>query len=976
MKMKHIIKATLLIGILAFVGCRKSKDIIVETAYKQNTLGSMQPIVLTDKYQQPPYQQIPLDECLLKDTLANGLTYYIYNYDQLKWKGKAYMQVIQKTGSLIEDDDCLGVAHFVEHTVFNGTKNFPENTAKEYLRRIGLPFAQDVNATTTFEYTEYHLQQVPVENKANIDTCLMILRDWAAYCSFNEESFERERKVILEENRLRLLEPNHDYYFKITNNLKYDKRFPIGSEQSIKQLTLNDVRNYYNKWYQPQNQAVVVVGDVDSLYVKDKIQEIFGELKRGDSQAPTYNFTPLKHEEPQVIITKENKLSYSGIMITYCLPTEKLPFDKNSTAWYLENYVSKDIAQTIQKRLERIKTETFLFNTVNIKTNRYRYKFDENIPFEISVTFDKENWQKALAAIVCELEKINRYGWTQKELNKCIPEPVELLSGRMTDSVDFSQKGYMVKKVQLDNIRNNFLYGNYLTSEKKSMNLEGYRMGRLNQSMEHDIFCDIDKKENITIFLMNLNDNVTEKEVLEVYNAARQSDLETEKYKYAEDPIYQLIMGDITVDAKPGKIVKKQKLDIEGCIEYKLNNGVTAIVCDAGKNTYSLLINGVRRGMMSYFNDEEAKKIRLLPQMITSQFDGMNSETENSWQNFGMFYDRYECFTFPLYTPPENWLKYLHYMLTNSNIDTIRFNKFRLNLLNTTKEPKTLISRKGSLWENFCYLQEFENRTGELSVQQIENMTLEEMSELCKKYKSNYNGSVFIIQCNYSPKKLKPLIAKYLGSLPSERNPIKMQNLKAFQLKNYDDSVYYHYYSQTPVANLMLSYIMEKNFKYNEEINVLADAFIHILRELLHNNIRLSDGSSYYFDCDYYFYTQTTSAIDLDIETTCAPDSVQPLVNRINTLIKEMSEGDIITSQHINNYINTRLNNLAPKPTYINSVNYLSNRYIDGRNYVISDPTLVKSITIPKLQAFIKDFMANSYKQKVIMLGDENGAME
>ena len=250
------------------------------------------------------------------------------------------------------------------------------------------------------------------------------------------------------------------------------------------------------------------------------------------------------------------------------------------------------------------------------------------------------------------------------------------------------------------------------------------------------------------------------------------------------------------------------------------------------------------------------------------------------------------------------------------------------------------------------------------------------MSELCKKYKSNYNGSVFIIQCNLTPNQLKPLIAKYLGSLPSERNPIKMQNLKAFQLKNYDDSVYYHYYSQTPVANLMLSYIMEKNFKYNEEINVLADAFIHILRELLHNNIRLSDGSSYYFDCDYYFYTQTTSAIDLDIETTCAPDSVQPLVNRINTLIKEMSEGDIITSQHINNYINTRLNNLAQKPTYINSVNYLSNRYIDGRNYVISDPTLVKSITIPKVQAFIKDFMANSYKQKVIMLGDENGARE
>ena len=229
-------------------------------------------------------QIIPEDTALRKGTLDNGLTYYVRRCTQ-PVPQRASFYLLVKAGSLQEKDNERGIAHFVEHMMFKGTKHFPGNDVIGFMRRNGIVFGHDSNAFTGFNTVRYILNDVPSNNMEMLDSCLLLLRDWAGDATIDPKDVEMEHNVIVEEWRSGSMAPFAKLWKDdIFNNSLYAKRLPVGDMDIVQHCSPQLVRNFYERWYQPQNQAVVVVGDFDPDAMVEGIKRLFSDMKRGKSK--------------------------------------------------------------------------------------------------------------------------------------------------------------------------------------------------------------------------------------------------------------------------------------------------------------------------------------------------------------------------------------------------------------------------------------------------------------------------------------------------------------------------------------------------------------------------------------------------------------------------------------------------------------------------------------------------------------------
>ena len=231
-------------------------------------------------------EQLPADPAVRVGKLKNGLTYYIrYNSEPEK---KVNFYIAQKVGSIQEEDNQRGLAHFLEHMCFNGTKNFPGKGLINYLETIGVKFGVNLNAYTSIEETVYNINDVPVEKEGAIDSCLLILHDWADGLTLDAEEIDKERGVIHEEWRQRSNATSRmfDQVLPIAyQGEKYAYRMPIGTMEVIDNFPHKALRDYYEKWYRPDLQGIIVVGDVDVDEVEKKIKKLFGKIKKAKKPA-------------------------------------------------------------------------------------------------------------------------------------------------------------------------------------------------------------------------------------------------------------------------------------------------------------------------------------------------------------------------------------------------------------------------------------------------------------------------------------------------------------------------------------------------------------------------------------------------------------------------------------------------------------------------------------------------------------------
>ena len=298
--------------------------------------------------------QLPVDENVKMGKLENGLTYYIRHNANPAQRAEFYLAT--NVGAFQEEDDQDGLAHFLEHMCFNGTKNFPEKKLLEYLQGIGAEFGRNINASTGFEQTQYMLNNIPVTREGIIDSCLLVLHDYSHYVTCDPKEIDAERGVILEERRSRrdanwrMFERSLPYYF---GNTHMAKRTLIGGEEQLKTFKPESLVNFYRKWYNPDMQAVVVVGDVDVAAVEKKIKDLFGSIP-----APaTPTVKPLikipSNKEPQVGVITDPEASAS--MVELIWRGDAMPKEMASTdAAFVVDVVKSVIGNVFSERMQAI----------------------------------------------------------------------------------------------------------------------------------------------------------------------------------------------------------------------------------------------------------------------------------------------------------------------------------------------------------------------------------------------------------------------------------------------------------------------------------------------------------------------------------------------------------------------------------------------------------------------------------------------
>ncbi|MDE6453730.1 MAG: insulinase family protein, partial [Muribaculaceae bacterium] len=304
--------------------------------------------------QMPELPQMPVDSAVVTGRLDNGLTYYIRHNETPK--GQADFYIAQKVGSVLEEDNQRGLAHFLEHMCFNGTENFPGNTLIDWLESVGVKFGYNLNAYTSVDETVYNISSVPVARESVQDSCLLILHDWANALLLDTEEINKERGVIHEEWRrsnvgqMRILEQLLPTIFP---DNRYGHRLPIGIMEVVDNFDPQVLRDYYHKWYRPDQQGIIVVGDIDPVRIEAKIKEMFSGIKMPENAAERVYFDVPDNEGTIYAIGKD-KEQPAGVFLMF-FKGDKLPKEmRNTPMYYQMHYMTELISSMLNNRLDEV----------------------------------------------------------------------------------------------------------------------------------------------------------------------------------------------------------------------------------------------------------------------------------------------------------------------------------------------------------------------------------------------------------------------------------------------------------------------------------------------------------------------------------------------------------------------------------------------------------------------------------------------
>ena len=368
--------------------------------------------------------QLPQDPDVKKGTLKNGLTYYIRH--NAKEPGLADFYIAQRVGSILEEPRQRGLAHFLEHMAFNGTKNFPGKGKKlgivPWCETIGVKFGANLNAYTSVDQTVYHIGSAPLKREGILDSCLLVLHDWSHYILLEDKEIDKERGVIHEEWRTRragmaMQRMMEDVMPTIYKGSKYEDCMPIGSMDVVDNFPYKDLRDYYQKWYRPDLQAVVVVGDVDVDKVERKIKKLFGSIPLPKNRAERIYY-PVADNDTMIVAIQRDKEQPIVLAHLYMKHDPAPDEEKNTEAYLRDDYVGDLISSMFNDRLAEIRQQAdppFMSATGRMGSffvSRTKEAFSMNISCK------QDNILGGIISGVGALERARQHGFTATELER------------------------------------------------------------------------------------------------------------------------------------------------------------------------------------------------------------------------------------------------------------------------------------------------------------------------------------------------------------------------------------------------------------------------------------------------------------------------------------------------------------------------------------------------------------------------------
>jgi zinc protease len=533
---------------------------------------------------------LPVDPAVRIGTLPNGLTYYIRENSQPE--NRAELRLVVNAGSVLEDDDQQGLAHFLEHMAFNGTKNFKKQEIVNYLESIGMRFGPDLNAYTTFDETLYMLQ-MPTDSKKILETSIQILEEWAHNITFDETEIDKERGVIEEEWRLRrdadtrMRELQYPFLFYRS---QYARRIPIGKIDIIRSFKPAVLERFYRDWYRPDLMAVVAVGDFDSAEIEALITNCFSRLERVNSPRSHPIYPVPSHAETLFAIATDPEATESRVSIV--TKHDLRPFST------VGNYRSR-LVDTLFNRMLNSRFEEMARSSDPPFLEAYsgRGRFVRSKEFYIIGAQVKENEiLRGLEAVLEEKERIQRYGFTASELER---EKKRLLKGieQIFKERDKLESGSYAQEYVLHFLEDEPIPGIEYEYELYSRYIPEITLEEINKLADD---CLSDKNRVVLVSAPEKpGTSVPGREELKrVFAEAKKKELAAYEDKVDEEPL-------LSAPPMPGEIVEERRIDAIGIIEWKLQNGVRVVLKPTDFKNNEVLFSAYSPGGHSLVKDED-----------------------------------------------------------------------------------------------------------------------------------------------------------------------------------------------------------------------------------------------------------------------------------------------------------------------------------------------------------------------------------
>lgn len=831
-------------------------------------------------------QPLPNDPAVRVGTLDNGLTYYIRHNELPAHRAEFYLAT--NVGAIQETPDQDGLAHFLEHMCFNGTEHFPDKGILNWLQGIGAEFGRNINASTGFEETQYMLNNIPVERESVVDTCLTILREYAHYVTNAPEEIDKERGVIIEERRTRrnaswrTMERSLPYYF---GDSKYATCTLIGSQENLETFRPESLHAFYRTWYHPDMQAVVVVGDVDVDRTEAKIREIFSVIPKEEAPQAKEVIKVPDNEQPVIGILTDPETTAPSIEMVW--KSEAAPEAYNSTiVGKMQDLLKSLIANIMDERFTDITAKPdapYLSGSLYIGSLIY-----ESIDaVDAEVTLKEDGILDGFRAFHTEIEKMKRFGFSDDEFERARTNLLTSYENRVKKA-DTRKNPEFVRPI----LRN--FFDNYPFMDPET---------------EYQVVQQVLSQINAMVLNMVAQQIITDENLVVIYSGPEKEGIATPTAAEIQAVIDEVKASDIRPNEgeavaseflDPSKLkgsaVKASKKSLYDAVEWELKNGVKAVVLPTDHAKDQILFDLYKDGGKSLIPTEDIASFEANILALFAQNSGVAgfSGTQVSKMLTGKSLSvtpylnslSHGISGNSTQKDLETALQLVYLMYTEPRFDPDEYdngiNQLKAILPNLANQPNFQFS-------SAYYKTAFGNNPRRFQVSE-ETLAEASLATLEKYYRKLYNdaaGLTFVVVGDVDPDTLKPLVEKYIGSIPKGKKALGWTDPH----EDYVTGEVINDFSidmQTPKSTVMQVYTAET--PYSARKKAALDAIQYILDMRYTASLREEEGGTYGASANGTFLRKPKELALLQVYFDCRPSMCDKLRDLAKEGIRDLAE--------------------------------------------------------------------------------------
>ena len=916
--------------------------------------------------QQMQFPPLPVDKNVRIGQLDNGLTYYI-RHNKLP-ENRAEFYIAQKVGSILEEPQQRGLAHFLEHMAFNGTKNFPGDDKGlgviPWCETVGIKFGTNLNAYTSIDETVYNISNAPIDRTGVLDSCLLILHDWSNYILLKDDEIDKERGVIREEWRSRnsgMLRVYTDLLPTIYQGDKYADCMPIGSIDVINNFPYKDIRDYYHKWYRPDLQGIVIVGDIDVDTVEAKLKAVFADVQKPVNPAERTYYPVTDNKEPIVAIGTDKEVDDPSIEI-YFKQDATPDSEKNNVGYLASQYMTSMISSMLNARLSELVQSA---NPPFTRASSYYSDFfvaKTKEAFALSASSKADGIETALKTLLQETERARRFGFTESEYARARANYLQSLESAYNEREKTKHGSYVREYVQ------NFLNGEpipgieaeYAMMNQLAPNIPLQAMNMVMQQLVPD-------SNQVVIIAGPAKEGLkypTKEEVINLLKGMKDLDLQAYVDKVSDEPLMKEA-------PKGGKIISEKEGDIYGSTKLVLSNGVTVYVKKTDFKADEIRMKGTSLGGKSIFPDKDALNFAVMDNVIAvgglgnfSQVDltkvlagkkvsvnaGLGATTENV---FGT------CSPKDFETMMQ--LTYLTFTAPRKDAEAFESfkNRMKAHLECALENPLSSIndSLQKAMYNNHP-------RVVMMKPEMVDQIDYDRILEMYNDRFKDASDFTFYFVGNIDLETAKPLIAEYLGALPAINRKETFKDTKMSIRKG----VYKNEYAkeqQTPTATIVFLY--SGKAPYTLKNDILLSFATQVLDMVYTEEVREKEGGTYGVNCfgDLQKYPKEQLLLQIVFQTDPAKkDKLAGIV--VDELKKLAAEGPSdVHLQKVKEYMLKKYADNQKENGYW--MNNLNDYFYYGMDMTEGYTDIVNSITAKDIQKFVSDLLKQGNEIEVTM---------